>query len=303
MSGPIGRKNLGGGYLDAADLPPASPLAGDEQLFGLQGGIPKSITPEQLNGSAIIQAMCYERLISQSFTALDKTPPLFTGTDQGLFGAEPVVCHLGNGGTVTQPAVLSWPFRRGLSQLSMSTASNSYAGISTTNYPFYPAPTGVDFYFGAVVGLTALPTGANQTFIVGITPPPLNGVPADGFYFIATPSNVNWIATLNGVSQSDTDTLFPVTTVNAFSAPAQWTTFEIMSNSDEDTVNYYINNTLVASPHKTVGNFYPTAVAMNAGAYCCQRGSTTANTMLVDAMHTKMKVIDASGYGFSTGLL
>jgi hypothetical protein len=290
-------------FVDAGTLPLANPPSGDEKLFGLQGGLSKYFTPQQLSPSAIIQAYGYRRKMQQSFTGLTHTPPLFAGVNQGMFGNEPLLCHLGNGGTVGQPDASAWFGRRGLALCGLSTNSASYAGVSSTNFPFYPTATGVNWYFGAVAGLTALPVGGNQSFYIGVTPPPLNGVPTDGFYFQGSAANANWIATLNGTAQSDTDTGFVIAPVNALSTNAAWLTFEILSLGADPDVKFYIDRTLVASVSKTVGSYYPSYAASHAGAYCAQRGQVVANNMLIDAIHTSMEIIDASAYGFSTGLL
>jgi hypothetical protein len=223
-----------------------------------------------------------------------------------MFGIEPIVCHLGNGGTVTQPAVTSWPLVRGLALCSISTNTASYSGITSSCQPFYPDATTSAFYFGAVVGLTGLPSGSSshQRYVIGITPAPANGTPAQGIYFFGSTAILNWQTKVkSGVDEQTEDSGSVIGTVSAFSLPSAWTTFEIMAAEGIDSkIQFYINKLLVAEEPKSTS--YPSSGNYFAGVWCCQNGHNSANAMAVDALHVSLASFGGdAGYGLSTGLL
>ncbi len=284
---------------DINALPVPAKLAGDVVIPAVQNGDWVGVTPELLSFPAIAQAQGYNRRTSKSFSALMHTPPGFSGVNQGMFGIEPIVCHLGNGGTVTQPAASSWPFRRGLAMCGMTTNTASYAGITSTNYPFSPDIAVTDFYFGAVVGLTALPAAGGQRFIVGMIPAPGNVAPTNGIYFHCSAALPNWQLSLDGTAVSTVDTGLAVKAENAFSFT--WPTLEFMAKGADSTVQFYANKVLCGEINKA--DFWPPNALYFAGAYCYQNGSSVANNLAVEAIHCSLTGISGGNIGLGTELL
>ena len=272
-----------GDSIDLDGLAIASPFDGTEKMISLQGGLLKYITPDQVIADHLTLAQGFDRGRLKSFSQFMNTAPAFVATDGALFGLEPFVCHLANGGVVKQD-IATWFTSFGVAALSTGTNAAGRAGITSTMLPVIPSTAATYYgYFGAYCGLTAVPAGAQACYIGWITTPGA-AAPTDGLYFMASGASPNWRAVSRRTNvETNTDTGIPIAASSPF--VRNEATLEIVYEADAGETVFYINRIPVhTQPNDT--NFpspgaYSTYVF---GAYIHNLGATTDIGLVVDAM-------------------
>lgn len=302
-SGAVVRGKINNNFADTIvgeTLDPASPMNGTEGVFMLQGGLPKLGTSEQLVSSPITQTQGYNRQIIKSFSNFIHTSATFSGVNGELFGNEPIICHLANGGTVSQGTGLNYFFRIGSAICATTTNAAGRAGVTST-IPLSTDTSSGKLYIGAYLGTSIVPPlgAVNQATYFGMFPTPGAAAPTSGLYFLASNASANWRAISNNAGAiTNQDTGVAITSLGQFNQYLK--TLELIYDFEVGSAKYYIDGTLVHTQDDSIN--FPAVAAYVAGAFTHNLGAVTSNILQIDALNVEYGLI-AGTLGMGTGML
>ena len=301
-SGAVVRGKINNNFADTIvgeTLDPASPMDGTEGVFMLQGGLPKLGTSEQLVSSPITQTQGYNRKIIKSFSNFIHTTAAFSGTNGELFGNEPIICHVANGGTVVQGGI-TYFLRVGSAICTTTTNAAGRAGVTSTINLSTDTTSG-KLYIGAYLGTSIVPPlgAVNQATYVGMFPTPGAAAPTSGLYFLANNASANWRAISNNAGAiTNQDTGVAITSLGLFNAALK--TMEIIYDYEVGSAKYYIDGTLVHTQDDSIN--FPAVGGYVAGAFTHNLGAVTSNILQIDALNVEYGLM-AGTLGMGTGML
>lgn len=289
-----------GDQTEISDLDAASTPQGDELIPGLQGGLARKFTTQQLSPPAIVQQQGYNRRRMQEFCNFMRVSAsaVYT-TDGDLFGSEPVRVIIANSGEVDYQDFI---FNFGIARCSTKTNAAGRAGVLSALRPVFIDTAASITRFGIYAGIDAIPTTTTNEFICRIGwLRELTADPTDGLYFQASEANANWQAVAISSTAGETviDTAVPIVAANIFGQ--NFSTFELVYNHNDDEMKFFIDGIEVATVADTHAD-WPGNLANNLAAVISNDGSTDDNILWVDSMKAEAE-LDGAGDGMSTGKL
>jgi len=264
---------------EVSALPAADPLDGTETVPMLQGGLAVTATTEDIAADPPTACMAVARDKIRRFSHLIDAAEGFTSSTTGdYFGNEAAVvwCNGAAAAEVTQDS--GGKLASGVAVCDAGTSLTGFAGLTDTIHMVY-VPAASIFTGKWLASVNVAPNGTD-TYVaqIGYVKTPTSIVD-QGLFFRARNGSANWQAvTRDGSSETETDTLIPITS-------SGWLVFEI--DHTANTAVFRINGALVATHTTTLPAIL---TVLYPGVTILKSAGTISRQVIVDAYSLDLTV-------------